>query len=434
MRLGLLASSLLMLATASANAGSGPGFIHGSGGTGLWSKGASLTAGREEHTATLLRNGTVLVAGGTDGRGKVLASAEAYDPVRDRWSPAGSMAATRIDHTATLLPSGKVLVAGGLVMPFPSPSLASTELYDPATNAWSLAAPMIESRTRHTAILLRDGRVLVVGGLTVTLRDGALFPSQLTSAEIYDPKADRWSITAPTGEHRLGQTATRLPDGRVLVAGGQDDNGAILKSTEIYDVIQDRWISAAPMAASRFGHVATLMADGDVLVAGGLGEEPNALNLALTSAELYNPRTNLWVTVASTRAFHAHDTATLLRNGMVLVVGAVGPSRPELYDPAHDDWSGTGPSMDRYQHTATRLANGKVLIVGGYGIESLGSVVIYDPEAVAPAPVRPPDPRVIGALLITASLIAAAMGWSIPAVRQRVRRWRPPRESEEWIT
>jgi hypothetical protein len=90
--------------------------------------------------------------------------------------------------------------------------------------------------------------------------------------------------------------------------------------------------------------------------------------------------------------------------------------------------------MDRYQHTATRLANGKVLIVGGYGIESLGSVVIYDPEAVAPAPVRPPDPRVIGALLITASLIAAAMGWSIPAVRQRVRRWRPPRESEEWIT
>src|SRR5207245_3235626 len=138
-------------------------------------------------------------------------------------------AVTRIGHSATLLPSGKVLVAGGLVMPFPSPSLASTELYDPAANAWSIAAPMIESRTRHTATLMPDGRVLVVGGLTVTPQDGGLFPSQLTRAEIYDPAADRWSMTAPMGAHRLGQIATLLPDGRVLVAGGQEDR----KSTRL---------------------------------------------------------------------------------------------------------------------------------------------------------------------------------------------------------
>jgi N-acetylneuraminic acid mutarotase len=433
MRLGLLASCLLILATASANAGSGPGLIQPSGGPGLWSTAASLTAGREEHTATLLGSGKVLIAGGTDGRGKVLASAELYDPVRNRWTPAGSMAATRIGHTATLLPSGKVLVAGGLVLPFPSPSLASTELYDPATNTWSTAAPMIESRTRHTATLLRDGRVLVVGGLTVTLQDGGLFPSELTSAEIYDPKADRWSLTAPTGEHRLGQTATRLPDGRVLVAGGQADSGTFLKSTEIYDPTQDRWISAAPMAAARFGHVATLTADGGVLVAGGLGAEPNALNIALTSAEIYDPRTNLWVTVASMAEFHAADTATVLRSGNVLVVGAPGQSRAEVYDQAQNRWNQTGPSMDRYQHTATQLPNGKVLIVGGYGIESIGSVLIYDPEGVAPPPLRPLDQRIVAGLVLIGLLGLAAFAWSIPAVRLRVRRWRPRGEPEEWI-
>ena len=118
---------------------------------------------------------------------------------------------------------------------------------------------------------------------------------------------------------------------------------------------------------------------------------------------------------------------------MVLIVGAIGPSRAELYDPANNHWSRTGPSMDRYQHTATRLPDGKVLIVGGYGIGSLGSVLIYDPAGVAPVPARPPDPRVIAALILMVGVLLAGAGWSMPAVRQRVRRWRPPRESEEWI-
>jgi len=434
MRLGLLASLMLLFAPAAANAAAGAGLIQSSGGVGTWSEAASLATGREEHTATLLTSGKVLIAGGTDGRGKVLASAELYDPVRNRWTSAGSMAATRIGHTATLLPSGKVLVTGGLVLPFPSPSQASTELYDPATNRWSAAAPMIQSRTRHTATLLRDGRVLVVGGLTVTLQAGGLFPSQLTSAEIYDPKADRWSLTAPTDEHRLGHTATLLSDGRVLVAGGQSDSGTFLKSTEIYDPVQDRWVSAAPMAAARFGHVATLLADGDVLVAGGLGEEPNAFNIALTSAEIYDPRTDLWVSVASMAEFHAADTATVLRSGNVLVVGAPGQSRAEVYDLAQNRWIQTGPSMDRYQHSATRLLNGRVLIVGGYAIESIGSVVIYDAEGVAPVPIRPLDQRIAAGLGLIGLLGLAALAWSVPAVRLRVRRWRPRGQSEEWIT
>jgi trimeric autotransporter adhesin len=434
MRLWLLASSFVIMATASANAGTGPGSSQPSDGPGLWSRAASLATGREEHTATLLPNGKILATGGTDGRGKVLASAELYDPARNRWTSAGSMAATRIDHTATLLPSGKVLIAGGLVMPYPAPSLASAELYDPSTNAWSMAAPMIESRTRHTATLLPDGRVLVVGGQRFDFHDGGLFPGRPRDAEIYDPKADRWSATSPMGESRLGQTATMLPDGRVMVVGGQDEGIGILNSTEIYDPATDRWISAAPMAVARTGHVATRMANGDVFVAGGLGEEPSHLTISLTSAELYDPRTNAWVTAASMAEYRVAVTATLLRNGMVLVVGASGQSRAEVYDPDHNRWSLIGPSMNRYQHSATSLRDGKVVLVGGYGIESLSSVLIYDPEGVPPAPVKPVDRRLIGAMLLIVLLLLAAAAWSIPGIRQRVKGWRPRDQSEEWIT
>jgi hypothetical protein len=176
--------------------------------------------------------------------------------------------------------------------------------------------------------------------------------------------------------------------------------------------------------------VATLMPDGDVLVAGGLGEE----NLVLASVEVYDPRTNLWVTVASMSEFHSADTATLLRTGLILVVGATGQSRAELYDLAHNRWSRTGPSMDRYQHTATRLPDGRVLIVGGYGIDTVNSAVVYDPTGVAPAPRMPPDPRAIAALFLTFLIVLGVGAWSIPAVRLRAKRWRPQGQSEEWIT
>ena len=113
------------------------------------------------------------------------------------------MMSTRLDHTATLLPNGKVLVVGGLDASFPSNSLASAELYDPTTRVWSPAASMTIGRARHTATLLLDGRVLVVGGLSVTLRDGGMFPNQSVAAEIYDPAIDRWSRTGPMSQYRL---------------------------------------------------------------------------------------------------------------------------------------------------------------------------------------------------------------------------------------
>src|ERR1700694_2806173 len=177
---------------------------------GVWSAAANLISGREEHTATLLQDGTVLVTGGTDGRDKALANAELYNPKTNRWMSAGTMATTRLDHTATLLPNGKVLVVGGLDASFPSSTLASTELYDPNTNSWSAAASMSSGRARHTATGLLDGRVLVVGGQSFTLRDGGLFPDQLLGEEVYDPVTNRWSATAPMLQDRVGPQATLI--------------------------------------------------------------------------------------------------------------------------------------------------------------------------------------------------------------------------------
>jgi N-acetylneuraminic acid mutarotase len=438
MRGRLLASCLLILATAAGIASTGALSIQVSGAAGSWSKAASPITGREEHTATLLRNGNVLIAGGTDGRGKTLASAEVYNPATNRWTPAGPMLTARLDHTATLLQSGKVLVAGGLeaAVPFvPSSPLASAELYDPTTNAWSPAAPMIGSRARQTSTLLVDGRVLVVGGLSVALRESGFFPGQPTTAEIYDPKVNRWLATAPMVSYRLDQTATLLTDGRVLTTGGQrQDDFAIFNSTEIYDARQDRWVEAAPLAVGRLEHAATLLANGDVLVAGGLGEEPNSLTIALTSAEIYDPRVNRWSPVAGMAEVHADQTATLLRNGMVLLMGARAQSRPELYDPARNKWSSTGPSMFRYKHTATRLPDGKVLIVGGYALKSLDSVLVYDPNGVAPMSRQPLDPRLIAGLLLAALLLVAGIALSFPAVRRRLKGSRRHGELEDWIT
>jgi len=435
MRRGPLASFLLVLATAAGLAVTGSAPIQASSAPGLWSNAARLSTGREEHTATLLRNGAVLVTGGTDGRGKALASAEVYNPVTNRWTPAGSMATARLDHTATLLPSGKVLGAGGLDASFPSSTLASAELYDPTTNAWSPAAPMIGARARQTATLLSDGRVLVVGGLSVALREGGIWPSQSTGAEIYDPKANRWIATAPMALYRLDQTATLLSDGRVLVAGGQD--GLIsFDSVEIYDTRQDRWFEAAPMVTGRFGHAATLLANGDVLVAGGTFRTvvPSDSSAPLSSAERYDPTLNSWSTVSKMAEVRVEHTATALRGGMVLIVGATGQSRAENYDPVHNIWSEVGPRMNRYNHTATRLSNGKVLVVGGYGIESLDSVLLYDPNGEAPVPGRPFDPRLIVIGLLTILLVLGGVTLSIPAVRQRLKSRRPHGEREEWIT
>ena len=186
--------------------------------TGTWSVTASIPGGRYRHSATLLANGKVLVVGGTDGRtGRPAAFVDLYDPNGGTWTETGALIEARAGHTATLLPDGRVLVAGGTVDPDGELVLASSELYDPDEGTWSPTAPMSVPRSAP-AVLLRDGRVLVVGGITKFVNP--MDSRALASAEIYDPAVGTWAGVAPLSEARFAHTATTLADGRVLVAFG----------------------------------------------------------------------------------------------------------------------------------------------------------------------------------------------------------------------
>ena len=172
------------------------------------------------------------------------------------WVPTGSFVMARSRHTATLLPNGKVLVAGGNN----GPALSGAELYDPATGTWTATGSMGTARSRHTATLLPNGKVLVAGGFNEL--DGFL-----SSAELYDPASGTWTATGNLGTGRGFHTATLLPNGKVLVAGG--NNGAVLSSAELYDPASGTWTATGSLGTARDLHTATLLPKGKVLVAGG---------------------------------------------------------------------------------------------------------------------------------------------------------------------
>jgi len=203
------------------------------------------------------------------------------------WSTTGSMTVGRQGHTATLLPDGRVLVAGGcLDNPCPQGvAFASAELYDPGTGSWSATGSMSVGRLFHTATPLMDGRVLVFGG---SGGFGGASSGELASAEIYDPKTGTWSPTGSTSVGSFGGLATRLLDGRVLVTGG----GAGATRAELYDPTTGTWSPTG--SSSTFFNTATLLPDGRVLVAGGGANG--------TSAELYDPTTGTWSPTGSTRS------------------------------------------------------------------------------------------------------------------------------------
>jgi hypothetical protein len=234
---------------------------------------------RHSATATLLRDGRVLVVGGHSGNGTgVQASAELYDPATGRWTSTGSLRTPRRDHTATLLADGTVLVAGGFSSGEPW-YLRSAELYDPVRGRWSRVAPMTAARERASATLLGNGRVLVAGG-------GNPFGTAGLSAELYDAGSGRWTPTGSMADY-WGPEAVLLKDGRVLRAGGGEAGG-------VYSPATGAWTATGPRVYSLVGGAAlALLPNGQVLSVGGArlancspkgcGSEPVA------SAELYTP-------------------------------------------------------------------------------------------------------------------------------------------------
>ncbi len=220
---------------------------------------------------------------------------------------ASPMLNPRVLHTATLLQNGKVLVAGGIITNRPALRTSSAELYDPATGLWTATAPMSVARINHTATLLPNGRVLVAGGSAER--------AALRSAELYDPTTGTWTNASSLNTNRSFATATLLPDGRVLVAGGEPDSHPLRASAELYDPIKDIWIRTGAMKTARSGHTATALSDGRVLVTGGSG----MIGSILDSAELFTPSNGNWAAVGPLNQSRWRHTATFLPNGQVLV-------------------------------------------------------------------------------------------------------------------
>src|SRR5947207_2903185 len=209
-----------------------------------------LVVPRTAHAATALTDGRILITGGRDSAGNIVAVSEIFDPATDTSTASATLTTPRVDHTATLLPDGKVLVAGGADA---SGSLSSVEIFDPANAAAGfrmLAASMGAARARHTATVLNDGKVLIAGG------DDA-GTAETSTAEIFDPATETFSsVLMAMAAPRIGHTATLFSDDSVLLAGGNTDSMehrslaaayccAVVRPPRNFRVTTKSWLPAA---------------------------------------------------------------------------------------------------------------------------------------------------------------------------------------------
>ncbi|MCX7429647.1 MAG: hypothetical protein NTY17_01335 [Planctomycetia bacterium] len=342
-------------------------FVANLSNVGTFSATGEMTSARSLHTATLLSDGRVLLAGGAGAGGDsatVLSTAEIYSPGSRTFAATGSMSTPRLGAAAVRLADGRVLLVGGegndhLAM-------ASAEVFDPATASWSLTAPMSTGRANPTATLLQDGTVLVVGGYSINSDY-----DPLASAEIYNPVTGTFSPTGSMAIARRNHTATLLANGRVLVAGGYNginsttDGTGNVNAPEIYDPAKRTFSATADMTSARRYPTATMLPDGKVLIAGGYDDT----NAVLLTADVYNPTAGTFAPTGSMLTARGRHTATDLKNGKVLIAGGYDTApiaSAELYDIAKGTFSATGSmATARWRHAETRLLNGDVLITGG---------------------------------------------------------------------
>jgi Tol biopolymer transport system component len=319
------------------------------------------------------------------------------------WTATGSMGTARVDHTATLLRNGKVLVAGGVTVQIPlGAALASAELYDPASSSWTATGSMTSSRAGSTATLLPDGKVLVAGGYCCGLGGR----SALASAELYDPISGSWTATGSMATARTGHTATLLRDGRVLVAGGgaRAQGGNSWAAAEIYDPGTESWTATGSMGTPRTWHSAALQTDGKVLVQGGV-DGVSAGSHTLTTAERYDPVSGTWASAAEGPVAPVEGESTaLLRDGRTLLLCACTSGTASLYDPGSGAWAGAGSLITpRWSPTATLLPDGRVLVAGGTNdATALTATELFDPgdPGVSVSPGQSARPSAVPAAVI----------------------------------
>ncbi len=318
-------------------------------------------------------------SGGSDDSGDAVVSNEGCDVYGEYATVELRMLNERSSHSAVLLDDGRMLVVAGRGKGGPrGPRLFPfTEIYDPATGQWMDSGELAEEREDFTLLTLHDGRILAAGGTNIQL-------DTTKTTEVRDPKTGEWSPVGKMSTGRARGAAVLLDDGRVIYTGGKNKNLRDQDSTEIFDPATGEWTGAAPMSQARSIHTATVLNDGRVLVTGG--GKPEGPYFATT--EVYDPASDSWSATGSMRLERILHTATLLPDGRVLVVGGKGEPVPEVdsqlrqtaevWNPKTGEWSPAGSMADgRAEHTATLLENGTVLVIGGLG--NISSSEIYDP-------------------------------------------------------
>ena len=356
---------------------------------------------RQMHSATLLPDGTVLIAGGYEftpaipRRAVTTDTADLYNPDLGTFAATGRMTTVRALHSATLLPNGKVLIAGGRDgQDFSAaPALASAEVYDPSTGAFTPTGSMNGARARHSATLLANGTVLIAGGYDGQVRYSEACKCRFSgtaTAELYDPATGTFTPVGEMTAPLAGPIATLLSDGKVWITTGDDgpDFAAQLYDPDSGAFSDTGWRDARFLIAA----TVNLLASGQLLITLNVSE----CDFLSTSAGLHDVSTGDFRDAGPMAYAICRPTGVTLSDGSVLISGGQfrGGRRPaQVYDPVSGHFSLTGEMVTgRAYHTATLLPSGNVLLAGGCVDDCLtdntaASAEIYTPLVRKPVPV-----------------------------------------------
>lgn len=342
----------------------------------------NMSVFRDYHTASLLADGSVLLVGGLDTVG-FTRTVERYVE-GSGFQITGSTIRPRMAHVAALLPDGKVLISGGTNY---AEVYKDSEIYDRTTGQFTAGPEMKYPRREHVATRMSDGRILITGGMQLL---GSGYGATMNT-ELYDPGTNSFVELARLNTGRYRHTATLLANGRVLIVGGRDNNCTInceyhaLRTAEIYDPASNLYSYTGEMSVGRFNHTATLLPNGKVLILGGetTDEIPGGTD-QVSTAEIYDPSTGLFTPAGNLVAGRSQHSAVMLNNGKILLAGGLAPSglptnTSEVFDPKSNS-SAQGPLLNelRARNTATKLNSGEVLIAGGHTSgQAVNSAEIY---------------------------------------------------------